>query len=144
MSGMSANLANANTTPVFLTGDFNAPSDLDWTNATASSHGGVGYVAFPASIACRNAGLIDSFRAIYPNPASHPGNTWSPLHATGEPQDRIDYVYYKGSGATPVDTGTYTTGVEVTLGAWGADTSPANNNTWPSDHAAVITDFLLN
>ena len=143
LSGMSGNLANADTTPVFLTGDFNAPSHLDWTNATASAHGGVGYVAFPASIACGNAGLVDSYRAIYPNPSTHPGNTWSPVYVAGEPQDRIDFIYHKGSGASPVVTGTYTTGVEATLGAWGADTTPAKNNTWPSDHAAVITEFQL-
>ncbi|BDS08176.1 hypothetical protein NT6N_32160 [Oceaniferula spumae] len=143
ISNMSAHLNNANNIPVILTGDFNAPSHLDWTSATASSHGGVGYVAWPTSLACVNAGLLDSFRMIHPNPANTPGNTWSPLFKGSEAQDRIDFVYYKGHGLTVTDSQVYVKAVEVTLGAWGSSITPALNNTWPSDHSAVLSTFTV-
>ncbi|MFD2159720.1 endonuclease/exonuclease/phosphatase family protein [Rubritalea tangerina] len=144
INGMTSDLNNANNIPVILTGDFNAPSHLDWTEATKSWHGGVGYVAWPTSLACTDAGLIDSFRAMNPNPAQVRGDTWSPLHGGTEPQDRIDFIYYKGGGLTPTASSTFMTAVEVTVGAWGSDITPALNNTWPSDHAAVLTSFSVN
>lgn len=142
MTGMAGYLANADVTPVLLTGDFNAPSHLDWTPATAASHGGVSGVAWPASTAVHHAGMLDSFRVIHPDPAAVPGNSWSPLY-TGDAADRIDFVYYKGKGLRPLDSKHFHTAIEVTLGAWGASTTPARNNTWPSDHGAMLTDFFL-
>lgn len=79
LSAMASILNGANSTPVFLVGDFNVPSHLDWTNATASSHYGIGSLAWPTSVAVAQAGLIDSFRVAYPNPSSVPSNTWSPI-----------------------------------------------------------------
>jgi len=29
----------------------------------------------------------------------------------------------------------------VTLNRWGDNTSPVANNTWPSDHRAILTEF---
>ncbi len=143
IAGMNSDLGNANNIPVFLSGDFNAPSHLDWTSATASSHYGVGYVAWPTSIACANAGLIDSFRAIHPDPVAKPGNTWSPLFKGTEPQDRIDFVYFKGNGVTVTASEMFNTPVEVTVGSWGNSIAPALNNTWPSDHSAVLSTFTI-
>ncbi len=143
MTGMNTILNDADNIPVFLTGDFNAPSHLDWTPATSSEHGGVGNVAWPTSNTVVNAGMTDSFRVVNTNPVTVAGNTWSPVFKSTEPQDRIDFVYYKGASVTPVKSLVYTTAVENTVGAWGASTTPLMNNTWPSDHAAVITIFRL-
>ena len=144
ISGMNSALNNAGNIPVLLTGDFNAPSHLDWTEATKSAHGGVGYVEWPSSIACTNAGMLDSFRVINTDPAVVPGNTWSPLHGGTEPQDRIDFVYFKGGNLTPTASDVFTTAVEVTLGSWSSSSiTPALNNTWPSDHAAVLSTFSV-
>lgn len=143
IAGMNPHLNSANNTPVILTGDFNAPSHLDWTSATSSWHGGVGYVAWPTSIACVNAGLLDSYRMVHPDPAADPANTWSPLHGGGEAQDRIDFIYYKGNDLNATASEVFTTALEVTLGPWGSDITPALNNTWPSDHAAVLTTFSV-
>ncbi len=143
ISGMNNHLNHADTVPVLLTGDFNAPSHLDWTSATASWHGGVGYVAWPTSLACVNAGLLDSYRMVHPNPAIDPADTWSPLHGGSEPQDRIDFIYYKGNDLNATASEVFTTEVEVTVGAWGSDITPALNNTWPSDHSAVLTTFSV-
>ena len=87
---------------MILTGDFNVPSHLDWTAATASTHFDR-VVDWPATHFVQDAGFVDSFRTVHPDPAAVPGNTWSPLYprrdgATGviEPQDRIDFVFVNG------------------------------------------------
>ena len=143
LSAMNADLGRTHTTPVFLTGDFNVPSHLDWTSATASTHNNVGNVAWPTSVAVVNAGLADSFRVAHPNPVSVPGNTWSSIHKGSEPQDRIDRVYFKGANTRVISANVFTTEVEVTIGPWGSSTTPIRNNTWPSDHAAVIVTHGL-
>ncbi|MGB0992905.1 MAG: endonuclease/exonuclease/phosphatase family protein [Akkermansiaceae bacterium] len=143
MPAMSTMLSNASNIPVFLTGDFNAPSHLDWVASTASSHNGIPSVAWPTSTAVLNAGMLDSFRTIHPDPAALSGNTWSPTFKGSEPQDRIDFVYFKGSSVTPVASQMFTTAVENTVGAWGSSITPLLDNTWPSDHSAVISIFKL-
>ncbi len=133
--------------PVFLTGDFNEASHLDWTQAamTAGVHNAV--VPWPASIKVENAGLIDSYREVYPNEVTAPGNTWSPvfgpdyLYQGGpndgllEPQDRIDFVHYAGIGVSA--TGSSTVGPEDGISDIGLAAG------FPSDHRAVVTSFAL-
>ncbi|WP_367872466.1 endonuclease/exonuclease/phosphatase family protein [Luteolibacter sp. Populi] len=143
LSGISSHLAAANTVPVFLTGDLNCPSHLDWTATTASAHYGK-VVQWPVTVAVANAGLLDSFRQVFPNPAQQPAITWSPLYnSAGEPQDRIDFIFHKGSPATPTSAEIFTNGVENDGFVYGDDTSAAWANTWPSDHASVIVNFAL-
>jgi len=110
----------------FLTGDFNAPSHLDRPD-----------VPWPVSIAVHEDGWRDSFRDV----RSDPGFTWSPIvksrpvAAYPEPQDRIDFVYYRGP-ATVTGSRTVITG----------DPRPVPDhryNTWPSDHAGVLSTFEL-
>ncbi len=127
--------------PVFLVGDFNAPSHLDWTPAAASTH--CGYtVPWPVSTAVRDAGLIDSYRAVHSDPVAKPGNTWSPVYpkhngTTGaaEPQDRIDFVYAAG----PVRT------LSSSAVIYGAPKAVPDHksNEWSSDHAAVVSKFSV-
>lgn len=143
LQGMSTHLSAANTVPVFLTGDFNCPSHLDWTAANSSAHYGK-VVAWPVTVSVAEAGLSDSFRQIHPDPASQAGITWSPLYSSPqEPQDRIDFVFHKGSAATPVAASIFTNGVESGGHAYGDDVRATRANTWPSDHAAVVVDFRL-
>src|SRR3954447_10248733 len=98
--------------PVFLTGDFNEPSHLDWTQAAANAGLHFGKkVDWPASQAVANAGLHDSFRQLRPDPINDRGNTWTPgspapTIATDEVHDRIDFVYYAGPGLIPVSSKT--------------------------------------
>lgn len=134
-------LAAAEQTPVLLTGDFNVPSHLDWTVATAAEHGGIGPVAWPESLHLAQAGLVDSFRLKHPDPAAEAGTTWSTIHKAGEPQDRIDFIYHKGAGLRVTASRTFSNAVETTVGAWGVDTAAVSGNTWPSDHAAVLTRY---
>ncbi|WP_433065308.1 endonuclease/exonuclease/phosphatase family protein [Dactylosporangium sp. CS-033363] len=146
ISAMASDLAASASTPVLLTGDFNAPSHLDWT--ASNSRCGYGAVPWPSSTAPANAGLTDSYRAAHPNPAQSPGNTWSPVDKTfaggygydshtgeAEPQDRIDFVHYRGP-LTVVSSDALWVGTP-------SQSNPAGN-AWPSDHAAVLTVFQMN
>ncbi|MFE6178022.1 HAD-IA family hydrolase [Streptomyces sp. NPDC056464] len=115
--------------PVVLVGDFNSPSHLD------------GDVEWPVTKAAEEAGLRDSYREAHPDPVTHPGHTWSPIHAVHEdgsgrpePQDRIDFVLHRGLGVLHSET--YVCGRPR---PW----PDVEDNDWPSDHAAVITGFSL-
>jgi len=142
-AAMEAWLAKADETPVFLTGDFNGPSHLDWTAARAGDHGGVADLQWPVTITLQKVGMVDSFRALHPDAAKEPGTTWSTIHKESEPQDRIDFIFYKGRSAAPIQSKVWTTPVENTIGTWGSPLGEVPKNTWPSDHAAVVTVFRL-
>ncbi|HEY2803652.1 MAG TPA: hypothetical protein VGJ67_07005, partial [Actinomycetota bacterium] len=63
--------------PVFLTGDFNAPSHLDYTEATVGTREQVKFpIDWPVSELVEKAGLVDSFRTVHPDPVADPGLTW--------------------------------------------------------------------
>ncbi len=141
--GLQPLIAGASDTPLMLLGDFNVPSHLDWTAATAAKRNGVGTVVWPTSDAVAKAGFTDSYRHIHPNPLTNPGDTWSPVFKGSEPQDRIDRIYWQGTALKPTAATTFTTAVETTIGREGSSIAPVANNTWPSDHAAVMTDMTL-
>jgi endonuclease/exonuclease/phosphatase family metal-dependent hydrolase len=141
LKSMASHLAQSEVTPVILTGDFNSPSHLDWVEKTAASHSGIAAVLWPATVLPTQAGLVDSFRMLYPDPVATPGTTWSTIHKETEPQDRIDYIFHKGTTIRPVSSRTFATSVEKTIGPPGCDISPVADNGWPSDHAAVITIY---
>ncbi|MFJ5215103.1 HAD-IA family hydrolase [Streptomyces sp. NPDC088354] len=135
LSDMAGDLAARDTTPVLLIGDFNVPSHLDWTAEAAPLHGGR-EVPWPVTLEAEAAGLRDSYRDAHPDPVRDPGTTWSPVNPAPEPQDRIDFVLYAGSGLEVLDSTTLVTG----------DPRPepdVASNAWPSDHAAVVTTFAL-
>ncbi|MCD8264181.1 MAG: endonuclease/exonuclease/phosphatase family protein [Tannerellaceae bacterium] len=87
--------------PVFLTGDFNEPSCLDWTlRATAAGMCKLP-VEWPSTKAfMEQGGLKDVYRTCYPDEVTYPGHTWTSLPPTEdfeEVHDRIDFLF---SGAT--------------------------------------------
>ncbi|KAM0321553.1 hypothetical protein ACHAQA_010043 [Verticillium albo-atrum] len=135
-------LDGADDVPVFLVGDFNAPSHLDWVPGLADLHCGVKEFQWPSSYIPQQAGLLDSFRVKYPNPVAEPGLTWSPVVKVDvesqkpEPQDRIDFVYHKGSKLRVCDSKTFIIGKPSEApDVWG--------NEWPSDHKAVLTEYVV-
>ncbi|MGG2459740.1 HAD-IA family hydrolase [Streptomyces sp. RGM 3693] len=143
LAAMAGQLTDRDTTPVLLVGDFNAPSHLDWTRATAPLHGGYGPVDWPVTKAAEDAGLRDSYRVAHPDPLREPGFTWSPVHdahedgsGRPEPQDRIDFVLYSGSRLDVRDATAYVNGSNALF-------PDVAGNDWPSDHAAVLTTFAL-
>lgn len=124
--------------PVFLVGDFNEPSHLDWTTAAGPSGAGrhTHVVAWPASTAVANAGFIDSYREIRPDETTQLGYTWTTNNNNPEVHDRIDFVYYKGEGVTA--TNSQLVGKSTPAGGVAADILIGG---YPSDHRAVLTTF---
>jgi endonuclease/exonuclease/phosphatase family metal-dependent hydrolase len=115
--------------PCFLTGDFNAPSHLDYAD-----------YPWPTSLATYAAGLRDAYREAHPELRTYPpafafddpGITWTPL-VEEEPNDafdRIDFVHYSaGDGVTVLES---------------YELDGRNSaNPWPSDHRAVLATFAL-
>ncbi len=123
--------------PVFLTGDFNSPSHLDWTPAVAASRVEVPYaVSWPASRALADAGFRDSYRDAHPDPVLDPGYTWSPGGPETRPHDfvdRIDWVLHSGPS---------TTVSSMLVGEHGnPQVDLAFAKPFPTDHRGVVSTF---
>lgn len=127
--------------PVFLTGDFNAPSHRDWTAAAVGTRQHLLYaVDWPVSQALEQAGFRDAWRAVHPDPLSAPGLTWfagRPAIETwnpgpDEPLDRIDFIWSAG----PAEA--VTARLVGEPGGPGVEVAVAP---WPSDHRAVLVRF---
>ncbi len=125
----------ASAMPVFLTGDFNVPSHLDWTEARRGEHFGHA-VRWPVSAELERLGFRDPYRETHPDPSADHGHTWTPGYPPpnldpDEVHDRIDFVYAAGPS---------TTTESAVVGE-----SPANADIvvtpWPSDHRAVVAAF---
>ncbi len=114
--------------PVFLAGDFNAPSYRDDGQP------------WPVSQAVEAAGLRDSYRDVHPDPKASPGFTWwaSRPQVKGwnpDPKDaqiRIDFLY---STATAKAT------ASRILGERGNPAVAIGIEPWPSDHRAIVSKF---
>ena len=129
---------------VFLCGDFNEPSHLDWTDRSAAA--GFHFktmVPWPCSRKIIESGMEDSLRVVYPNECDFPAETWTTVPGEGaggaesvidEVHDRIDFVYHAGDDIRPV-------AAEVV----GEDHKHSNPVVvpYPSDHRAVVVRFQL-
>ena len=129
---------------VLLCGDFNEPSHLDWTLASAREGHHFGLeMAWPCSKRVADSGMQDAYRVVFPDVCRHPGYTWTSVPGLGvggseraedEVHDRIDFVYHAGPGLDPISASI------IGESCRDADlvVSP-----FPSDHraVAVIYDF---
>jgi endonuclease/exonuclease/phosphatase family metal-dependent hydrolase len=125
--------------PVFLVGDFNEPSHLDWTQEAADAGLNFGMkVNWPSSRAVANAGFVDAFRQLRPDEIGDRAETWTPGYPPptldqNEVHDRIDFVY-----ATPNAT-------PLSAHVLGYDASDGNTDIglqpYPSDHRSVVIEF---
>ena len=75
--------------PIFVVGDFNEPSHLDWTEAAAKAGHHPMKVAFPTSQRMVEAGFTDSYRTIHPDEVAKPGLTWSPVYEPKHPDHHL-------------------------------------------------------
>lgn len=130
--------------PVILLGDFNAPSHLDWTE------GAVGVLAqvtqpvqWPTSIAMSQAGLVDAYRAVHPDPLTHPGLTWPAERpfvdgynpaADGQAPDRIDFMH--------VSPDVTVASIQI-VGEQGSPFSEVSVSPWPTDHRGLLASLLV-
>jgi hypothetical protein len=130
--------------PVVLLGDFNAPSHLDWTQPAVGARPHViRPFSWPTSVAAEEAGLVDAYRAVHPDPVTHPGLTWpagrpfvkgyNPA-ADGHPADRIDFMYLSPDVVVH--------DVQV-VGEPEAPDSQVTFDPWPTDHRGLLATLTL-
>jgi endonuclease/exonuclease/phosphatase family metal-dependent hydrolase len=113
--------------PVFLTGDFNEPSSLDYTAEAVGTRKEISEpVPWPVSETLLDHGFRDSYREVHPDPVAVPGIT---QERTGE---RIDYVYAAGPSKT-IDS--------KLAGEPGGEDVDIEASPWTSDHRAVLSTF---
>jgi endonuclease/exonuclease/phosphatase family metal-dependent hydrolase len=113
--------------PVFLTGDFNQPSSLDYTAETVGTREGIEEpVPWPVSEELFELGFRDTYREMHSDPVEDPGITQD---STGE---RIDYVYAAGPSTT-LDS--------RLVGEPGGADVEIEAAPWTSDHRAVLSSF---
>ena len=119
--------------PVFLTGDFNQPSSLDYGEDTVGTASEA--VPWTVSEALFDVDMRDTFREIHPDPIENPGITKdNPDFRAGGSGDRIDYVY-AGGPVTTVDS-------KLVGESAGPDVELPYKH-WTSDHRAVLSTFEL-
>jgi endonuclease/exonuclease/phosphatase family metal-dependent hydrolase len=124
-------------TPVFITGDFNEPSHLDWTEAAAEAGIHPLKVAYPNTLALEKEGFRDAYRSVYRDEVEKPGHTWTPWTKPDDPRDhhdRIDFVLFRGQDVS-------VQGAKIV----GEDLKYADIavETYPSDHRAVVATFKI-
>ena len=115
---MGAHLSQSDEVPLIIGGDFNSGSHLDWTKKTSDIHNGH-VVPWPVSMAAADAGLLDGYRVLHPDPLNVPGRTHTIRN------DRIDYIYFKGKKIKPLS----------------ANIINEHNVQFPSDHYGVSVLF---
>jgi hypothetical protein len=120
--------------PVFLTGDLNQPSSLDYSEATVGMREGVTEpIPWPVSETLLDVGLRDTFREIHPDPVENPGLTHgNPDFREGGFGDRIDYLYAGGPAVTQTSE---------LVGEVGGPNVDREYDPWTSDHRAVLSTF---
>ena len=130
-----AKLAESNyaDAPIIIAGDFNSMSHLDYTEDAIDQYGYV--IEWPTSKYITAAGFTDSYREHYPKVNRKLGSTWSPRFPNQQ-QDRIDFIYYSNNSMKSVKSVKYDKPFE----SYNLLNEPA---AFPSDHAALITRFLL-
>lgn len=122
---------------IFVTGDFNEPSALDWTAAAVAAGQQPVKVDWPTTRRLLDQGFTDTYRAIYPDPVAKPAFTWTPRYdeaATDDHPDRIDFVFAKGAG------------LKVTGAAILGEDGPRSDikvMPWPSDHRATLAEVTF-
>lgn len=132
-------LAEVDSIPVIIGGDFNDHSHLDWTESTKNmyNHGGA-VVNWTVSKIMEEAGFKDSFRELHPDPAEELGPTWYWTGGKKNRLDRIDFIYYKGNKLKAVESESYNADLPGYLDFYG------EKFFYASDHGFVITTFSLN
>jgi exodeoxyribonuclease III len=119
---------------IFVTGDFNEPSHLDWTDAAVAAAQHPVPVDWPTTKRLTDAGFADGYRAMHPDPVAKPAYTWTPRYdesAADDHPDRIDFVFVRGLDVAVTDAGIV------------GEDGPRSDivvTPWPSDHRAVVIE----
>jgi exonuclease III len=134
-------LAQTDSIPMIMGGDFNSHSHLDWTEATKNlyNHGGA-VVDWTVSKEMEGAGFKDSHRTIHPDPVKNIGTTWiygPESNRAQQRDDRIDYIYYKGKTIEAIASETYNQELGKLLNF------KNENFFYASDHGFVLSTFKI-
>jgi len=144
---------------VFIGGDFNEPSHLDWTEATKDSadHRGV-VIPWTVSTMLTEAGYKDAYREMYPDPVKNPGYTypadsrdtevsrltWTP---DADERERIDFIYYYPQKDLKLlqanvfgPRGSIRNSMRVQEDTEDVFIEPLG--VWPTDHKGVLVRFI--
>lgn len=119
---------------VFVFGDFNEPSEHDWTDAVVAAGQQPVKVEWPTTHRLSQAGFVDTYRAAWPDPVAKPAFTWTPRgdeKATDDHHDRIDFAFAKAEG------------LKVLSAAIVGEDGPRSDlavTPWPSDHRATMAE----
>ena len=103
------------------------------------------------------AGFVDSYRKIYPNPLTHPGFTYpsdnpakTPEKITWAPKaderDRIDFIFYKGEGLDARKAVIFGPKGSIVRAQRVQETSKDKFllplDVWPTDHKGLLVTFI--
>lgn len=134
-------LAESDSIPVVMGGDFNSHSHLDWTEATKNMyHHGGAVVNWTVSKLMQDAGFKDSFREMNPDPAKKLGISWRYSGDNNEiidREDRIDFIYYQGKTIKAVESEIYNGYLGKMFDFKGG------SFLYASDHGFVMTKFNI-
>jgi sialidase-1 len=121
---------------VVLTGDFNEPSHEDWIPAAVEAGLAPLAVPYPTTQRILGAGMVDAYRAVYPNPVPHPGWTWTPITSEADPNDRHDRIDMIFTGPGIVTASAAIVGER-------AERADILVRPYPSDHRALVAEVLI-
>ncbi|KAI1700041.1 endonuclease/Exonuclease/phosphatase family domain-containing protein [Ditylenchus destructor] len=138
--------------PILVCGDFNTASDLDWVYENRYLHYNTVMPWPTTKYLTDTVNMTDSYRKVHPNVTTHPGITWSTVERwnteiqAAEPQDRIDFIFYKSPRLIPIRSETWpypnaSLSVCHKHCVCGETCGAVKNNMYPSDHFLVYTDF---
>lgn len=144
---------------VFIGGDYNEPSHLDWTEETKDlySHQGL-VIPWTVSSMLEKANYIDAYRELYPSAVTHPGFTFPSANSyvdlsqllwaeESDERERVDFIHYTPNSQLKLQ--------EVII--WGPqesihtsqiviekslDTFRKAPGIWPTDHKGVLATFI--
>lgn len=146
LSVLTPFMAQTDSIPIIMGGDFNIHSHMDWTEATKTLYGHAGKVVpWTVSTLMEKAGFKDSFREIHPDPAENLGVTWRYAfgpngfegYHNSSRNDRIDYIYYQGATIQATDCESHNGLIGELYRFRGEDFF------YGSDHGFVLTTFAL-
>jgi endonuclease/exonuclease/phosphatase family metal-dependent hydrolase len=124
--------SESDTVAQFVMGDFNEPSALDWTDKAVAAGQQPVAVKWPTTQGVLEAGFVDTFRVVYPDPVAKPGMTWTPTTEVTDKtdhHDRIDFVLAKAKTLKVVSAG---------IVGEKAPEADLVVTPWPSDHRASM------
>ncbi len=144
---------------VIIGGDFNEPSHRDWTKEMANlyDHNGL-VINWTCSSLLEEAGFVDAYREMYPDPVRNPGFTYPSVNSDvpikkitwapkADERERIDFIYYyrnkqiKILDAIIVGHDSSICRSKVVKETKDKFIKP--KGVWPSDHKAVLSVFEL-